>query len=84
MKPTIYNKIEIMNIFKDDNNYDEKNVVGFASFSIMVLFAIADILTSVFTNTKLNVSPIIYNSFVIVTIGSFGISTVDRYFKRRK
>jgi len=84
VKPTIYNKIEIMNIFKDDNNYDEKNVVGFASFSIMVLFAIADILTSVFTNTKLNVSPIIYNSFVIVTIGSFGISTVDRYFKRRK
>lgn len=73
-----------MNIFKDDNNYDEKNIVGFASFSIMVLFAIADILTSVFTNTQLNVSPIIYNSFVIVTLGSFGISTVDRYFKKRK
>ena len=33
------------NIFKDDNNINEKSVVGFASFAIMVIFAVADIIT---------------------------------------
>ena len=33
------------NLFKDKNDINEKSVVGFASFAIMTLFAIADLLT---------------------------------------
>ena len=29
-------------MFKDDNDINEKNVVGFAAFAVMVLFVIAD------------------------------------------
>ena len=32
-------------LFKDSNDINEKSVVGFASFVIMVLFALADLLT---------------------------------------
>jgi len=32
-------------IFKDDNAINEKSVVGFASFAVMTLFAVADIVT---------------------------------------
>ena len=31
------------NIFKDDNDINEKSVVGFAAFAVMVIFAAADI-----------------------------------------
>ena len=30
------------NLFKDKNDINEKNVIGFASFVVMVLFAVAD------------------------------------------
>lgn len=32
-------------IFKDDNDVNEKNVIGFLSFAVMVLFAAADLIT---------------------------------------
>ena len=34
-------------IFKDTNDINEKSVVGFASFAVMVLFAAADIVTGI-------------------------------------
>ena len=36
------------NMFKDDNDINEKSVVGFASFAMMCIFAIADIATGFF------------------------------------
>ena len=39
------NWMAFKDIFKDENDVNEKSVVGFASFAIMVLFAIADLLT---------------------------------------
>ena len=42
----MYNKIKAMwSIFKDNNEWNEKNVVGFIAFLVMVFFAIADLLT---------------------------------------
>ena len=35
-------------LFKDDNNINEKNVVGFMSFMVMVIFAVVDIVTGVY------------------------------------
>ena len=36
------------NIFKDENDINEKSVVGFASFAVMTLFAFADLATGYF------------------------------------
>jgi hypothetical protein len=33
-------------LFKDKNDINEKNIVGFASFVVMVCFAVADLCTS--------------------------------------
>ena len=33
-------------LFEDKNNINEKNIIGFASFIVMTLFAIADLVTS--------------------------------------
>lgn len=32
-------------IFKDKNDYNEKSIIGFCAFAIMVLFAIFDLAT---------------------------------------
>ena len=70
-----YFKKKIMafsDIFKDDNKFNEKNIVGFASFAIMAVFAGADVVTGIL-GQELLISDTIFNSFVIITLGSFGI-----------
>ena len=34
-------------IFKDNNEYNEKSIIGFASFAVMTLFAIVDLATGI-------------------------------------
>lgn len=65
-------------IFKDNNEYNEKNIVGFLAFAVMVLFAMADIVTG-FLGKDLVVQDFIYNSFVIITLGSFGIDGLQKF-----
>jgi len=68
-------------IFKDENDVNEKNVIGFLSFAVMVLFATADIVTGFF-GKDLIIQEFIYNSFVIITLGSFGIAGLEKFAKK--
>ena len=36
---------EIMEIFKDNNNWNEKSIIGFIAFSIMCVIMIVDLIT---------------------------------------
>ena len=66
-------------LFEDKNNVNEKNIIGFASFIVMTLFAVADLVTSfLFVDGKLVINEVIYNSFVWVTLGCFGISAFEK------
>ena len=72
-----------VNLFKDNNDINEKSVVGFASFAVMVIFAAVDIITG-FYGKELVIQDYIYNSFVIITLGSFGIAEVGKIFGKNK
>ena len=69
-------------IFKDENSYNEKNIVGFASFAIMSIFAAADIITGIM-GMELVITDTIFNSFVIITLGSFGIDGATKVFGKK-
>jgi hypothetical protein len=69
-------------IFKDNNDINEKSVVGFASFAIMAIFAAADIVTG-FMGQQLEISDTIFNSFVIITLGSFGIAEAGNIWGKK-
>ena len=69
-------------IFKDDNSFNEKNIVGFASFAVMVLFTAADVITGIM-GKELVITDIIFNSFVIITLGSFGIDGLTKIFSKK-
>tara|TARA_Y100000389_G_scaffold202661_1_gene248619 strand:- start:658 stop:912 length:255 start_codon:yes stop_codon:yes gene_type:complete len=70
-------------IFKDSNDINEKTVVGFASFAIMSIFAIVDLVTGYF-GKDLVINEFIYDSFLFITLGSFGIAELGNIFKKRK
>ena len=70
-------------IFKDENDINEKSVVGFGSFLVMVLFALVDIVTGIY-GKELHIQEYIYNSFVIIALGSFGIAEAGKIFGGKK
>lgn len=66
---------KFVEIFKDDNQWNEKTIIGFLSFAVMVLVMLADVMTD------LSINEFTYNSFVIVTLGSFGIAGIEKFAK---
>ena len=68
-------------IFKEENDVNEKNVIGFLSFAVMVIFAACDLITGYF-GEDLVIQEFIYNSFVIITLGSFGIAGLEKFAKK--
>jgi len=82
MVKTIWrNLMSFKNIFKDDNDVNEKNVIGFMSFAVMTIFAVVDLTTGYF-GKDLVINEFIYNSFVIVTLGCFGIAGLEKFAKK--
>ncbi len=65
-------------IFRNSNDYNEKTIIGFMSFAVMTLAMIVDLVTGAFGN-DLHLNEYIYNSFVIVTLGSLGIAGLEKF-----
>jgi len=72
-------KRKFMDLFLDDNDINEKAIIGFISFFLMTVFGMCDLLTA-FWDMDLKISDTIYTSFVVVTLGAFGISEAGKAF----
>ena len=70
-------------LFKDNNDINEKSVVGFSSFIVMIIFALVDIITGIY-GKEIVIQDYIYNSFVIIKLGSFEIAEVVKIFGKKK
>ena len=68
-------------IFKDDNEWNEKNVVGFIAFLVMVAFALLDLVTG-YVGKDLVINETIYDSFTCVVLGCFGIAGLEKFSKK--
>ena len=73
-------KRKFIDLFLDDNDLNEKAIIGFISFFLMMCFGITDLVTALAWDIDLKVSETIYTSFVVVTLGSFGISEAGKAF----
>lgn len=65
-------------IFKDSNDWNEKTIIGFLSFAVMVIIAGVDVITGL-EGKNLEIKDYIYNSFTMLTIGSFGIAGLEKF-----
>ena len=70
-----------MNIFKDNNEYNEKTIVGAVAFIVMVLVIILDLLTG-WLGRDLAINEFVYDSFVLVVLGCFGIAGLEKFAKK--
>ena len=69
-------------IFKDENDYNEKSIIGFAAFAVMTIFAVVDLATGII-GKDLVINDMVYNSFVFITLGSFGIAGAEKIMGKK-
>jgi len=74
--------MKFKDLFNDKNDINEKSVIGFLAFIVMTLFATADIVTGYF-GKDLVVNEFIFNAFLVLVLGTFGISGVEKIMNRK-
>jgi hypothetical protein len=65
-------------LFDDNNSINEKSVVGFLSFLMMVAALAVDLITG-YMGKELLINEFIFNGFMVITLGAFGIGSIDKY-----
>ena len=73
---------KFLEIFKDNNDWNEKSIVGFLAFGAIMCFAGTDLITGL-VQRELVISDTIYDSLVIITLGAFGIGEIGKVFNKK-
>jgi hypothetical protein len=70
-------------LISDDNQINEQAFVGVVSFFAMVFVLFVDVITGVVGN-ELIIKEFIFDGFMLLTLGAFGITTAGRIMKLKK
>ncbi len=68
-------------IFKDDNDWNEKSIIGFVAFMVLLVILIIDVVFTV-GGDSLDVSELVYETLLFIVKGCFGISGVQKFAKK--
>lgn len=71
------------NLFDDSNTINEKAIIGFISFLVMIIFAIIDVVIRINGKNSI-INEFVFDSFKILTIACFGIGSIDKWINNRK
>jgi hypothetical protein len=69
-------------LFDDNNTINEKSVVGFIAFFMMDLSLFVDLVTG-YMGKELLINEFIFDGFLVITLGSFGIASVDKWINNK-
>ena len=69
-------------LFDDNNTINEKSVVGFLAFFMMVLSLVVDLVTG-YMGKELLINEFIFDGFLVITLGSFGIASIDKWINNK-
>lgn len=70
-------------LFSDDNQINEKSFVGFIAFVCMVIALFVDLITG-WMGQELVINEFIFDGFMVITLGAFGIGSIDKFINARK
>jgi hypothetical protein len=73
----------MFSIFKDNNDWNEKTIIGSVAFIVMVVFAVLDLVTG-YIGQDLVINEFIYDSFTLVVLGCFGIAGLEKFAGSKK
>jgi hypothetical protein len=68
----------IKRMFMDNNDINEKSIVGFGAFIMMVICLGVDIWTG-FHGQEMPINEFVFDGFMVITLGAFGIASVDKF-----
>jgi ABC-type uncharacterized transport system permease subunit len=71
------------NLFDDNNSINEKSVVGFLAFFMMVIALGVDIVTG-WLGREFMINEFIFDGFMVIVLGSFGIGSIDKFINAKK
>lgn len=69
-------------LFDDDNSINEKSVVGFIAFLMLVIALAVDLITGAYGKPLL-INKFIFDGFMVIVLGSFGIASVDKWINKK-
>lgn len=69
-------------LFDDNNTINEKAIVGFIAFFMLVVALIVDLVTGYMGN-PLVLNEFIFDGFMVIVLGSFGIASVDKWLNKK-
>jgi cytochrome b len=70
-------------LISDDNHINEQAFVGVVAFFAMVFILIVDVITGILSK-ELVIKEFIFDGFMILTLGAFGITTAGRIMSLKK
>lgn len=70
-------------LISDNNHINEQAFVGVVSFFSMVFILISDVITGILGN-ELVIKEFIFDGFMLLTLGAFGITTAGRIMASKK
>ena len=70
-------------LFNDDNQINEKSFVGFIAFVCMVMALFVDLITG-WLGQELLINEFIFDGFMVIVLGSFGIGSIDKFINAKK
>jgi ABC-type uncharacterized transport system permease subunit len=73
----------LYDLFNDNNSINEKAVVGFVAFFMLVISLIVDLVTG-WLGRELLINEFIFDGFMVITLGAFGIASVDKWINKTK
>lgn len=68
-------------LFDDNNSINEKAVVGFIAFFMLVVALVVDLVTGAYGKPLL-INKFIFDGFMVIVLGSFGIASVDKWLNK--
>jgi hypothetical protein len=69
----------LLRMFSDKSDINQKAVLGLVAFILMVLYALADIVTGIF-GIAFVIEPIVFNGLMYIAMTMCGITGVEAIF----
>ena len=68
-------------IFKDDNEWNEKSIIGFIAFMCLLVVLFLDVVFTI-SGDNFEVNETVYETLLWIVIGCFGIAGAEKFAKK--
>lgn len=70
-------------MFNDNNSLNEKSIIGAVAFVMLIIALVIDLVTG-WLGRELLINEFIFDGFLVITLGAFGIASVDKWINKIK